>query len=181
MKRISPGFIAGTLLFSCLLTVLVGALSLSSSADLPGMKYCVLWSFGTKNEYYLDPERYAAGEIPKVPQGITPTKEEEHRLFHFVGWDRAPEPVKEDTVYYAVYRVAEKKYAMDFDTQVTVTDATTLLLHLENPSEVKTMSSPDVTADGTVSIKDVTSLLRYLEKGEQPESSGKTLLEQAKQ
>ncbi|MBP3321845.1 MAG: hypothetical protein J6M12_05790 [Clostridia bacterium] len=173
MKRIT----AGILLLLCLF----GTLSFSSSANLPGMKYTVIWSYGTVGEYYLDPLRYAEGEVPKVPEGITPTKEEEHRLFHFIGWDRAPEPVKKDTVYYAVYRVAEKKYAMDFDTQVTVTDATTLLLHLENPSEAKTMSSPDVTADGTVSIKDVTSLLRYLEKGEQPEISGKTLLEQAKQ
>ncbi len=181
MKKTALSTIAGALLFTCLFSAVFGAFSLSCSADLPGMKYCVLWSFGTKNEYYLDPERYAAGEIPKIPQGITPTKEEEHRLFHFVGWDRAPEPVKGDTVYYAVYKVAEKKYAMDFDTQVSISDVTRLLLYLSGEEGVDTLSSPDITDDGRTSISDVTALLYYLEKGEQPEISGKTLLEQAKQ
>ena len=172
MKRILAGF----LFFSCLFTALFGALSFSSSADLPNLKYCVIWSFGTKGEYYLDPQRYAVGEIPKLPQDITPTKVDEHRLFHFIGWDRDPEPVKQDTVYYAVYRVAEKKYAMDFDTQVSIADVTVLLQYLAADTPFETLSSPDISEDGVVSIMDVTCLLFYLGSVDQPEISGKALL-----
>ena len=175
MKRI----LAGVLSFLVVSAALITVLPRSAFADLPGAKYYVMWSFGTPGEYYLDPQRYAAGEIPKVPEGITPTKEDADRIFHFIGWDRAPEPVEKDTVYYAVYRVAEKKYAMDFDTMVNIADVTRLLLHLSDTEGTNTLSSPDINADKTVSIKDVTALLFYLEKGEQPEISGKTLIDES--
>ncbi|MBQ8236481.1 MAG: hypothetical protein IJZ37_07355 [Clostridia bacterium] len=149
-------------------------------ANQTGVAYCVMWSFGTPGEYYLSDRYYKVGEIPTVPD-ITPTKTDDERLFHFIGWDRDPEPIKQDTVYYAMYQVYEKKYAMNHDTQVTISDVTHLLSYLSDHNSVDILTDPDISGDGFAGIRDVTLLLNYLSEGTPSVVSGKTLLKEEKE
>lgn len=158
---------------------LAAVLAIPVSADRVGIKYSVFWAYGTVDEYYLDPKLYAVGEIPPVPD-VIPTKEDATRLFHFVHWDRPPEPVKGDSFYYAMYEVYEKKYAMNHDTVVTIADAT---VHLDvlSGKNVDTLSNPDVNQNDLVSIQDTTLILDYLKDANPPIVSAKALLQEGKQ
>ena len=155
---------------------LLTAFVVPSSADKINLKYCVFWAYGTIGEYYLDPVRYSIGEIPKVPD-IIPYKNDETRLFHFVGWDKKPEPVKEDSFYYAMYEVYDKKYAMDEDNIISISDVTYLLQILAGET-LKTQSDADISRDNSTDIQDVTVLLAYLATYSPPVVSAKTLLEE---
>lgn len=168
-----------------IISLLLALLSVTALCAVPaqadehiGLKYCVFWAYGTVGEYYLDPKRYGVGEIPPVPD-VIPTKEDDTRLFHFLNWDRAPEPVKEDSFYYAIYQVYEKKYAMNTDTIVSIADVT-ILLDLLTGNDTKTLSNPDISRDGTTSIQDVTMLLDYLATANPYTVSAKTLLKEGK-
>ncbi|MBQ8911614.1 MAG: hypothetical protein IJY89_03490 [Clostridia bacterium] len=175
MKR-SVSFILAVLL-------LTATLALPVSADITEDKRCyVFWLFGTVDEYVLDVQKYEVGQIPAVPD-VTPTKEDPTRLFHFVRWDKAPEPVneKEDHYfYYAMYRVYEKKYAMNFDTQVTIADVA-VLLDVLSGEEVETLSNTDVSGEGVTSIQDVALLLDYIATADSTLVSAKTLLQEGKE
>ena len=159
------------------LLFLFGAVALPVSADNRiDLKYCVFWAYGSIGEYYLDPARYSVGEIPPVPD-IVPYKNDETRLFHFIGWDKEPEPVKEDSFYYAMYEVYDKKYAMDEDTLVSIADVT-LLLSILAGEEHPTTSSTDISQDDSTNIQDVTVLLMYLATYSKTVISAQKLLEE---
>ncbi len=163
-----------------ILALMLPASAFPSFADNDtGVAYCVIWSYGTPapGGYYISERYYKKGEIPEVPD-ITPTKTDEHRLFHFIGWDREPEPIQKDTVYYAMYQVYEKKYAMNDDTQITIADVTHLLAYLSDESSTKIFTDPDIDGDKAAGIKDVTFLLSYLSKGDPPVISSEKLIEE---
>ncbi len=156
-------------------------------ADDIAIPRCVTWLLGIEeytSQYYKD------GEIPLPPNQI-PIVDSNEYFYNFVGWQlltspeeviayRAEpaiafgekfkqkpfEPIHSELVFAARFSKAPKKFAVNNDTYVDISDVTALLNHL---SGANTPVGPgaDADGDGVSSIMDVTKLLNYLTTGEE--------------
>ena len=139
-----------------------------------------------RSSYYA--EYVAKGEIP-VPPDKTPTYDDETYFYSFLGWKRmyaedvdayrndpsmgfTPstfveepfEPIGDtDVVYGAVYGMAMKKYAVNDDRLIDISDVSLLLSVLSGKEVADIGPGADSNGDGITNIIDATAILAYLE------------------
>ena len=139
-----------------------------------------------RSSYYA--EYVKQGEIP-VPPDKTPTYDDSTYFYHFLGWKRLYaediEPYRQDpsmgftpstfvqepfepmansdVVYAAVYGMSLKKYAINDDTYIDISDVSMLLSILAGKEYEHVGPGVDANGDGITSIIDATVIIAYLE------------------